>query len=478
MTGSPHVHHLIEQLRAARDPFEIMANARALARMGGEAGEAVEELLSIVREVDSGRSAAAAYVLSEVGAETMRGRPDQQDALAACLDHANAEVRQWTAVTVAQLGASALQTKDALIRLLDDSDEGVRIVAAHALGQVAPAEPQVWDALMQTMDDESPAVRSAAVRAMACAEGDAAPCVPVLVNALTDASEPVRACAAETLGRLGASVSEAGEALLARLSDSSADVRVAALRALEQITGDLPDGRDAVIASLDDRDERVRAQAISLTERWGLLDDAKTSLMWLLNDREPTVRFYALGALEQAMSRQAPPIRLSEFAALSGRLLDDSALVRERAGAVLSMLGQRRDEIEALLRAQLALDDPTMRLTAVLSARHMPGYSEIMDALRERLSDGDERVAVEAAAVLAGRGHWDGEVQAVVGEGLLSKQEACRKAGLEALKQPGVDPGWAEGALQAAWRGLSPEQQRAAQTLRQGWMDGGAEGEA
>jgi HEAT repeat protein len=196
------------------------------------------------------------------------------------------------------------------------------------------------------------------------------------------------------------SADEARPLLFAALGDADAEVRAHAAASLGR--HHLVDGVPRLTTALGDPDARLRATA---AEALGLLLQtpganepskeavrAAETLERALGDGEHEVREAAVSAL----GRLPPSLSRRAAVALTGRLDDESAGVRQRAAEVLGKMGEARAVVPLLSR----LSDPTREVrAAALEALALLGDGRAVPAMVRMLRDPADDV--RAAAVTA-----------------------------------------------------------------------------
>lgn len=125
-------------------------------------GKSVAELERMLRQGDSAQQAAAAFGLSQRGADARSAAP----ALIEALGHRDPLVRQNAALALGAIGPDASESVPALIKALGDSEWTVRRQAATALGQIGPAAKSAAPELRKRERDEHSLVRRAAAEAI------------------------------------------------------------------------------------------------------------------------------------------------------------------------------------------------------------------------------------------------------------------------------------------------------------------------
>ncbi|HXU69135.1 MAG TPA: HEAT repeat domain-containing protein [Polyangia bacterium] len=228
---------------------------------------------------------------------------------------------------------------------------------------------------------------------------------PLLLLALGDADADVRAHAADSLGRHH--VLEAVPRLVGALGDPDAHLRASAAEALGVLLGGSGAGeptKDAV-------------RAVETLER-------------ALGDGEHEVREAAVVAL----GRLPPTLGKRTAVALTGRLDDEAAGVRQRAAEVLGRMREARAVVPLLSR----LADPTREVrAAALDALAAMGDARAVPAIVRMLKDPAEDVRAEAVSAL-GRLQAKGAVGPLVEVLQRGPSDALRARAAFALGQIGT----------------------------------------
>ncbi|CAK0788287.1 unnamed protein product [Prorocentrum cordatum] len=184
-------------------------------------------------------------------------------ALAGCLQHPDAAVRDAAVGTMAALGLHGDQPLLALVvELLEHQDRDVRLAAARALGQLAAAGDEwVANAVAARLGAEDVLTRLAAAHALeAVAERGGAGFAAALEARLRDPDRDLRRHAVRALGRLTApGTPRAAEAAARALEDPDESVREAALEVLA--SGGPWGSAEGVARRLEHAREEVRAAA-------------------------------------------------------------------------------------------------------------------------------------------------------------------------------------------------------------------------
>lgn len=137
--------------------------ARALARLGPGARDAIDPLIQKLADEDPYVAGAAAEALHRIGSESVLP-------LSRALGDEREKVRWGAAIALGKLRKQALPALPALVRALADANDDVRYCAAFALGGLgtaAAASEGVVPALVEALHDRDEGVRRAAVFALA-----------------------------------------------------------------------------------------------------------------------------------------------------------------------------------------------------------------------------------------------------------------------------------------------------------------------
>jgi len=320
-----------------------------------------------------------------------------------------------------------------LIEALEDEDRRVRANSAKALGKLQAGTPEAITALTAALADEDYSLRTAATRALveigkaavpALAEAlgignkdvtehaaqalagigpQALDALPPLVKVLSDKSAtPVtRSKAAWALGEMGAGAVDAGAALKEVVLDTKADVflRGAAAVALGKVGPKVPGAAEALISvvgvehmrrqaieglgslgplpgvvealiTLSKHSEAEIRKAVALALRkMGGAKGAIETLMEMLKDPNPGVRYSAVYAIAELGLAAKPAI-----AALMQSLQDEDSSVRARAAHALGKIGPVASKAVPALEALLADEDSRVRSSASWAILKITGH--------------------------------------------------------------------------------------------------------
>ena len=114
----------------------------------GQKGEAIETLLTLLKDDDSDVRSRAASALIQLG----NGSPEVVSGLLTLLKDDDSNVRSRAASALGQLGNGSPEIVSGLLTLLKDDDSFVRFRAASALGQLGKKSIEVLPALVQWID--------------------------------------------------------------------------------------------------------------------------------------------------------------------------------------------------------------------------------------------------------------------------------------------------------------------------------------
>lgn len=312
-----------------------------LAYVFGEAGCAsgVPLLTEALAADDPRLVQMAAHALGRLGG------PAELAPLAACLRHADGDVRDAATNALGELGGRHPQpVLAALEPLLGDAEPLRRTAAVSVLGRIGAAD--FAPRLAMALKDPAAAVRRAALKGLAGAPLDEH--LLTIQLALSDEDVEVRRAAAELLGGSGAA--EAAQGLHLALADEDMWVRAAAVRALGRLggageaeavaalVGD-PVGLVSIAAletlgellgaqacprlcaALDHPDEEVVAAALDLLARYGEPGWLAANAEALLGHPAWHVRAHCARLLAALLGEQARPALERRLAAESDELV-------------------------------------------------------------------------------------------------------------------------------------------------------------
>lgn len=324
-----------------------------------------------------------------------------------------------------------------------------------------PPLPPNFEAALRDVGAKDPKHRLAAAQQLANAPtGRVEEAAAALSLILEDESGPLRQAAAESLGELGLPSSLA--MVLAALRDPHAGVRQAAITAAARIGGD--DARKSLVALLEDRRPEMRFQAVHVLP---LVDPGGLGrLIACLEDDDAEVRAAAAQVLgEHGVSSAAdalaerledPSLDVTNAAALALAELDD-----DRGAATLrACLEHRAIGIEAALAlGKLGVVDATEQL-ADLAGRFLAPLPLKAAASASLHRLGDPRGVDGLRAVLTAF-RADGRSFAAMLAGDLGVHELAPELAMLVRRPRGIDPG----ALAQALARLSDASPVAAEAL-------------
>ncbi|MCY4481007.1 MAG: HEAT repeat domain-containing protein [Rhodospirillales bacterium] len=343
-------------------------------------------------------------------------------------------VRQALYVALGQLGATEALPRLAIC-LTEESSAPIRAHCVEALGSLGSARALeiVLDTLGRTTDA---LVRDHAVEALGRFDDERA--VVALMGLLRADADPVlRGRALLALGRTGSDAAVAP--VLNAFETAAGDAeRFVALRALAELRA--PAATEALSAALDRTgDPRLRA-AIAVALGASRDGEAAGTLLALLEDPVPAVRYVAVDGLQSLGVTSAAPalaaLAQREAAALAGRSADALAADRLRTVATLSL------QVRAL-RAAVALD--ASKATAALleaaeplaMARDSTAGVEIAAAIYQR-----RRIALYGLGYASGSAR-EAARDLLLGPGGIGERDARLRAvavrSLGVLDAPGAE---------------------------------------
>jgi len=252
------------------DPVFLQAVVATLGDMGSVAVPSlVDSLHGQRRELLERRYSALA--LAQIGASDRRVVP----ALAKSLEDDDPDVRIAALDALGRVGSAAADTIDEVIKLAVDQREtlAVREAALGAMARIAPADPAVNRTLVEAVADGNPEIYRAAVAGLidARGQGGAAGDVRGLIGQLQSGTESARISAAERLGNMGSFAAAAIGPLNAVLADrnNGTGLRAAAAKALGMIGPVAESAVPELIRVLEEDDPQLRDAAVVALDRIG-----------------------------------------------------------------------------------------------------------------------------------------------------------------------------------------------------------------
>ncbi len=311
--------------------------------------------------------AKAAFALGCIGAE-----PDQTVALlAAMLEHADPEIRKWSALGLGRMEGRAQAAVPALVDCLTDE-----VMILRPGGCIWSAHPD-----------------HCAATALV---GIGPPAIPAIIEALSAEQAVVRLRAADSLWFFGAEQAQpAVAALFQRLDDPDAAVRRTAAYVLGWIAPKAENLVTEMVRLTRDADPDVRKQAMSTLEGMERQEAIPLdALLPLLNDPDSDVRAEVLGLLDHRV-----PSAIIE-PAIRKLLQAPESSARESAARMLARIGREAKWAAPALVELLKDEDSMVRYAAVESLAEIgPEAASVCSALVELLKD--ERSEVRADAIEA-----------------------------------------------------------------------------
>ena len=230
-------------------------------------------------------------------------------------------------------GSADADTLDALVSCLGDARKIIQRRAAETLAALGAQGTNVRDVLVRTISSDPAGQRWGATYALSLL-GDAPPvALPTLLEALGSDDGDVRWAAGNILARLRGDAVVV-EALQRLLSAGNAAQRKMAAYCLRDLEARSPATERALLATLHDRDTNVRLAAISCLARL---------------------------AIDRAAAAQR----------LIALLADPDVSVQRVTAAVLGLLGDRSDAVQAALQAASRSADASLARAAEHSLRQL-----------------------------------------------------------------------------------------------------------
>jgi HEAT repeat protein len=235
-------------------------------------------------------------------------------------------IRRAAARCLPSVGPAAIAAVPALMTAMRTGEPELRWEAATALAHIG--KPAVPD-LTAAMSDKDPNVRHAAAYALGEIGLDAQSAIPALLKGIEDANPQVQSSSTYSLSKLGP---------LAALAVSEANARAQA-NSLSNVanTNELPLTSSLLSLAKMTRNENplLRRRAIEALGPFAPTNSIATkTLVAAMEDPDTEVRLAAIKVIEP-VSAGVP----SAFAALTARLKDESAAVREHAARGLGNAG-------------------------------------------------------------------------------------------------------------------------------------------
>jgi HEAT repeat protein len=320
------------------DPFDAVRRAAAFALGAiGQKDEAVTRaLVAAARTEDPILKAISLWAIARQNPENVKVLTYAAEVLAAGLKSDDTQLRSVSARALAEFGDHPDIVGPALLAALRDADPEV---VGHAMDALAVLGPKVLPKATEALED--PEVRDYAAMVLYRLGPQAAPAVPALIAALAEppASDEDRVFRRElqlVLAAIGPEAKEAVPALIESLASDDREVRGTAAYALGKIG------------------PAAAAAAEKLTERLEQLEAAedKVALVWALLKLKPG---------DPALAAKAVPLLL-------GALDHQESLVRMEAAASLGEIGPPAAQPEVIDRLKQLLTDPDDAVQAAAAA--------------------------------------------------------------------------------------------------------------
>ena len=338
---------LIEQIKTTKDPLRKARALDGLRSLGANAGDALSDLVDLLRSDDAEVADGALAVLRAIG----EGAKPVLSALLTATKDPSAATRERACLAIAAMGKGATDAIEPMKERLTDTEPRVRQAALQVYAALGPASAPMLDPIRTAMFDASPIVRTQAARTLGAMGPAAAKAAPFLGDVLADPVASVQEAAAITLGGLGPAAKPALPKLVALLeTTTSNEVRHAAASAIVEIGPDAAGEIPKVIAVLEKNNAWYLPQVI---ERIGktMKKQAAPHLGKLLSGKpEPVERaaIVALGSLGKDAVGEVPKLaKLLEQPGLSSYVFGALGNIGEGAAAaidpILDVLSRRND---------------------------------------------------------------------------------------------------------------------------------------
>ena len=401
---------LMDAVASSDDP-EALSSVLSALRLAGLADE--DRGLHCKTLLDSGKTAATAAALEELGALNVATLSANAQAIVAHMGHEEKSVRDaaWSALKKLKDGEALARHGDALARLLQHDTADVRqrvLKTLHDLEQSA-LTPHV-PAIVATLDDPSENVRTEALEllqklTMATLKPHLAVIVAVVANDTVD----VRVWAIEMFGKLEPSeLAPYAAPIATRVNDPEMKVRIAVLKTLGQLEpAALAMHASQVVAKLDDDDFSVVTSAAPLLDKLEapILGIYAGTIIEKLDDlRAKDTHLSVTKNVEKALAKLSVVQLAPHVAGLAKKLA--AAASQERLNALKSLQsipGAALGTCAAAIAAALDDADKGVRQEAVKAMGHleMADLSTHAAAVASRLEDSESSVQLASLATLA-----------------------------------------------------------------------------
>ena len=371
----------------------------------GQEGEAIEILLSLLKDDEASVRFNSALLLVELG----NASSEFSSELLSPLKDNDAEVRITVMRLLYRLENSLSEFVNGLLSLLKDDDNEVRHIGATLLGQSRNASPEVINGLLHLLNDDDETVRFCAAESLGKLGNASSEVVSGLLNLLKDDDETVRLFVAESLGELGSiSSEEVIVGLMKLLRDDKVSVRSSAADSLGKLGNTSLEIVSELMRLLKSDEVSVCSSATeSLVQLGNVSSEVVSELMRLLKNDEASVRSSAvesLGHLRNVSSEVTDELM---------RLLrnDNDYMVRFRAAESLGKLGNVSSEVVSELMRLLKNNSGFLsRKVAELLGRLGNTSIETVSELLSLTRNNDKFVRSSAAESLGKLGNASPEV--------------------------------------------------------------------
>ena len=366
-------------------------------------------------------------------------------------------IRTNAARALQQLGPKAASASAELVKLLKESDPITRSACQSALQAIGE---EAVPAIAAALKEKDVAFRRTTVGILYNLGPKAKQAAPALAEALKDSDPSNRSFICLTLARTGP---DGSRVLLEALKGKDEAIRIASIGAIYSAGGVTRESLDAATLAIKDSSVLVRSSALNIAARHGpaglqvLIDGIK--------DREPSLRYYAIQALNtsggagakeavpalrEALKDRIPYIRLAAITAL-GRIgagakaalpemaalcEDQDPGVRDAALGTILTFGR-----EAIPAAEKALKNKDQSIRASVASRlHLLG-EPAMEILLQVIKDDAGEVRAAAADSLGALGPKAREATKPLNAALEDREAIVRVAAAAALWRIEEKPG-------------------------------------
>jgi predicted Zn finger-like uncharacterized protein len=412
------ITELLPQLKSS-DADERMKAAYKVRDVARDLNQAVETLMTLLRDSQPKVRVAAAEALGQIGVQARIAYPYLADVNRG--DEAE-HVRTKAKEAMERIGPPTLSDAPQLLDRLKDRKNGrhPRAAAALALAVARSDDRTTLKALEDALKDTDALVRVSAARALwSLGVRQADILNEALIAGLKDPDPVVKQQAAEALFALGPEARPAAPQLEAVLGDPDALVRLRATQALWSIGPAAKAQVPRLLKGLEDRDAKVRVYSAMAVWTIAHVKDGVPVLADALRNPDVLVRQMAVKMLytvskearasQIAVAKAAGKVQIVDAVpALTEALKDGDSDVRGIAAMTLNVLGKdARSALPALMQALKYKNDPIFRAEAAHAigavGQDLPADSTreaVLTALGTALADPDNTVRVFAAQSL------------------------------------------------------------------------------